>query len=118
MPTAQSWADRFQWEINRAEAARAKQNEGMARVCARRAAGIIIGEYLARCKLPDPGPSAYDRLRTLAQLPGISDDIRTIAGHFVTRIDVDHNLPGNANLIEEAQWLALALLGYAQSTNL
>ena len=37
---------KYDQEINRAEKARQDGNEGMARVCARRAAGIVVGEYL------------------------------------------------------------------------
>ena len=38
----------------------------MARVCARRAAGIIIGEYLVRRGYPSKSDSAYVRLSVLS----------------------------------------------------
>lgn len=117
MSNVKTWVDRFHLEINRAEAARGRQNEGMARVCARRAAGIVIGEYLIRHNLPDPGASAYDRLRLLAQLASVSEETRMTAGHFLTRIDVDHNLPVDADLVAEAKWLASSLLGNTQSAD-
>ena len=39
------WQEKLNLEFQRAEDARAKNNEGQARVCARRAAGIAIREY-------------------------------------------------------------------------
>ena len=86
----------------------------MARVCARRAAGIVVGEYFRRSGLPDPGASAYDRLRLLAEFPGLPQEVGQIAGHFTVHIDTEHRLPVDADLISEARWLAQTLLGYAQ----
>ena len=39
------WKEKLQKEFERAQIARASGNEGQARVCARRAAGIAIREY-------------------------------------------------------------------------
>jgi hypothetical protein len=40
------WLAQVQWELDTAEAARSRGNEGMARVCARRAAGWTVKAYL------------------------------------------------------------------------
>lgn len=104
------WKNRFEQEIRQAEAARADGGEGRARVCARRAAGIVAGEYLLHHGIQQPGPSAYDRLRRLSALPSVSPKVREIAGHFLVRIDPDWKLPIQADLIAEARWLAKELI--------
>lgn len=101
----------IQAELGKAESARSAGNEGMARVCARRAAGIAAGEYINRNGYPFSGSSAYDRLRYLCETPGISSDIKNIAEHFLVRVTPDHTLPIEVDLIFEARWLAQRLLG-------
>lgn len=105
-----NWADRIRSELSKAEQARIEGNEGMARVCARRAAGIAAGEYLRRRNLLSHPLSAYELLKYLQSLPDISPNIREVAGHFLLRITQDHTLPVEADLIAEARWLARELL--------
>ena len=105
------WSTRYQQEIQHAAAARQAGNEGMARVCARRAVGHVIGEYLRRRGLSHPTPSAYDRLKILGDLPDLSPQAREVASHFLLRITHAHQLPIEADLLAEAQWLAQELLG-------
>jgi hypothetical protein len=105
-----SWQTQMQTELERAEAARRAGNEGMARVCARRAAGAVVGEYLARRGIAASGPSAYDRLRYLNQLPGLPEPVYEVVGHFLTRITPEHTLPVDADLLADVTWLAQALL--------
>lgn len=83
----------------------------MARVCARRAAGLIIGEYLRRRRIPSPGPSAYDRLRLLLDLAEVPMQSRSIAEHLVRRVNQDFSLPVESDLIQETRYLAEELLG-------
>jgi hypothetical protein len=110
MDIQDSWKARFESEIERAEIARDRGNEGMARVCARRAAGLVAAEYLARGGINLPGKSAYDRLKFLCEMEDISPEIRKVATHFLIRITTDHQLPVDADLIQESRWLASALL--------
>ncbi len=44
-------------------AARGRGNEGQARVCARRAAGVAVREYFLRLGIPIVNPGAYDLLQ-------------------------------------------------------
>ncbi|HSF82836.1 MAG TPA: hypothetical protein VLA49_16500 [Anaerolineales bacterium] len=111
MPSQNNWKTRYLEEIKRAENARREGNEGMARVCARRAAGIIIGEYFHRQGMPELDPSAYNRLRRLRELHGIDARIRQIAQHFLLRITPEQTLPVEADLIADAHWLADELIG-------
>lgn len=82
----------------------------MARVCARRAAGIIVAEYLARQGYSLNTPSALDHLRFLINLPETTEAVRHSANLLLTRLDVDHKMPVKADLIAEARWLAKELL--------
>ena len=104
------WKPAFEKELNMAENARETGNEGMARVCSRRAAGIIINEYLTRRELPDPGPSAHERLKYLRGLQDIPPKAREIASHLLTRVNPDHSLPIDVDLIHETRYLSEILL--------
>lgn len=97
-------------ELAQARTARAAGNEGMARVCARRAAGLAAGVYLEKKGHPVPGPSAIDRLNFLAGLPDIPEDWRQLCQNLVTRVNQDFQLPLEADLVEDAQTLSNALL--------
>src|SRR4030042_3955770 len=101
-----SWQDQFLRELNQAIAARQVGNEGKARVCARRAAGVVVGEYFQQRGIARSQPSAYDRLRYLMTLPDLPEDVLNITEHFLLRITEEHTLPIEADLIREALWLA------------
>jgi hypothetical protein len=105
-----AWQYQFNTEIEKAKTARAHRNEGMARVCARRAAGIVIGEYLLRQGYQSSGESAYDRLKYLNELPELPPGVREVSGHFRVRVNTDHQLPVEIDLISEAEWLRSVLL--------
>jgi hypothetical protein len=105
-----TWELLFLQEIQQAETARTAGKEGMARVCARRAAGIVIGEYLRRNGLSNVDSSAYDRLRYLYTLPEISPQTRLVISHLLTRVTPDHSLPLEVDLIAETRWLKNNLL--------
>ena len=104
------WRTDFEMEITRAESARAKKNEGQARVCARRAAGIVLREYFARMGIPVRSPSAYDLLNLLAEQPLLPLDAKRAASLLTQRVDERFNLPTEADLIAEARKLCEALL--------
>ncbi len=104
------WETPFQKELDQAQAARSQGNEGKARVCARRAAGLLIAEYLQRRGLAQPGPSAYDQIRCLDGLAGLPPGVREVASHLLVRINPDRSLPVQADLIAEVKWLKDALL--------
>ena len=107
----EDWQKQVYQELDQAEAARAKGKEGMARVCARRAASIVVAEYLSRRGLPSPGPSVQDRIRALNSLPELSPQIKEVSEHFVMRVSPDYQLPIDVDLIAEARWLKEELFG-------
>jgi hypothetical protein len=101
---------RLQAEFDRAEQARARGNEGRARVCARRAAGIAAREYFARHSQIVRTPSAYDLLRLLAEDPALPADLQQAAVHLTLRVDEEFKLPVDVDLIVEARRLCSDLL--------
>lgn len=101
---------RFEAELSQAQSARLAGNEGMARVNARRAAGLVAGAYLRRRGLASPATSAYDRLRAVRLLPDLPQQVAPVIEHFLQRITPEHELPVPADLLAEARWLAFTLL--------
>ena len=100
----------IQAEFDRAEQARAKNNEGQARVCARRAAGIAIRDYLTRRGTHFPSTSAYDLLNLLKEDPLLPPDSKLIADHLTLRVTEEFRLPVDADLVAEARLLCEWLL--------
>jgi hypothetical protein len=108
---SKQWMDYTNAELIQAEEARQARNEGRARVCARRAAGHIIEEYLYRKKIQFPNKSAYARIKYLADQPDITPKSREVLKHLTIRATPDHTLPIEADLIADVRVLALELLG-------
>lgn len=106
------WRERFEAEIAHAERARQSGNEGMARVCARRAAGIVAAEYLQRVGIQRHDPSAYESLRLLSTQSDLSDEVLQIIEHLLVRITPEHTLPVAADLPGEAVQLRRLLLDH------
>lgn len=99
-------------EFSRAASARVKGNEGQARVCSRRAAGIAIREFLLYHHHPVLSPSATDLLRWVQSQPDLPEEARTAASHLLMRVMPDFKLPVDADLVEEARRL-IAILAEA-----
>jgi len=104
-------------ELGRADAARAAGNEGRARVCARRAAGMAAQAFLNR--VDDRtyvavhggtrNSSVYEALRTLVMFPGLAPDLKQAASHLTTRVDKEFTLLPGIDLIKEAHTLIRGL---------
>lgn len=97
-------------ELERAEAARTTGNEGRARVCARRAAGIAARDFL---NLHEVYPfrfaqggkqsgNSYEALKALATLPGLAPDLKQALANLTLRVSAEFQLPPGIDLIEEA----------------
>ncbi len=100
----------LQKEFEKAQQARIAKNEGQARVCARRAAGIAIREYLTRSGTRVPSMSAVDLLNLLKEDPLIPADLKLIADHLTVRVTEEFTLPIDADLIAEARILCDGLI--------
>src|SRR5689334_23068249 len=97
------WQAQINAEFERAEQARGRGNEGQARVCARRAAGIAIREYLIRHGIRPPSASAYELLKLLKDDPELATDLNLIADHVTVRVTEELRLAMDADLIAEAR---------------
>jgi hypothetical protein len=97
-------------EFEKAQQARINKNEGQARVCARRAAGIAIREYLTRKGTRVPSMSAYDLLNLLKEDALLPLEMQPVVDHLTVRVTEDFELPVDADLIAEARILCDWLL--------
>ncbi|MBE7534650.1 MAG: hypothetical protein HS124_02825 [Anaerolineales bacterium] len=98
------------FELEQAEQARAQGNEGRARVCARRAAGVAIREYLLRRGVRPLSSSAMDLLNLIKEDPRLPPELRPIIEHLTLRVTVEFKLPIQVDLIAEARTLCQTLL--------
>ena len=104
------WQAEIEAEFTKAVQARARGNEGQARVCARRAAGIAAREYLLRRSIRPRSTSAYDLLNLLKEDMNLSSRLRSIAEHLTLRVTEEFKLPVEADLVAEAREFCDGLL--------
>jgi len=104
------WKAKIETEFERAKAARARGNEGQARVCARRAAGIAIREYYIRRGQPVRTSSAYDLLQQLVDEPQLPPQLKQSAIYLTLRVNEEFKLPVEVDLLQEARKLCDGLL--------
>ena len=104
------WQAKIEAELTKAEQARRRGNEGQARVCARRAAGLAAREYLTRQGVPPPSVSAYDLLNVLKKDSRLSIELQQIAAHLTLRVTEEFKLPVDVDLIAEARAFCEGLL--------
>ncbi len=102
-------------ELERAQKARQRGNEGQARVCARRAAGQAARQFLTRRGNSPRTSSAYDTLQLIAGDASLPARIREHAAHLTLRVDEEFKLPPGIDLVAEAQELCEALRDAASS---
>jgi hypothetical protein len=97
-------------EFEKAQQARINKNEGQARVCARRAAGIAIRDYLTRNGTKVPSMSGYDLLNLLKEDVLVPPHLKLVVDHLTMRVTEEFELPVEADLIAEARILCDWLL--------
>ena len=97
------WHSEIEAEFERAFLARQRNNEGQARVCARRAAGIAVREYLTRRGIRPPSTSAYDLLNLVRDDPLLPPDLKQTAEHLTVRVTEEFKLPVDVDLVAEAR---------------
>ncbi len=102
--------DQVHHELDLARAARRRGNEGRARVCARRAGGLVARLYLEAHGIRLHGSSALEHLNRLEQQPEISPETKRHIQLLLLRVDSDFKLPAGADLIADAEALYLDLL--------
>ncbi len=104
------WTTELQTEFTQAETARAAGNQGRARVCARRAAGIAIRVYITRSGQTVRTASVIELLDQLQARPELPPDLRQAAARLRLRVTREHDLPVQADLIADARHLCRSLL--------
>lgn len=92
-------------ELEQAQRARAQSKEGQARVCARRAAGLAIKDYLTRKGIQSVSASALDLLNTIKEEPLLPADLKLVAEHLTLRVTEEFKLPIDVDLIAESRQL-------------
>lgn len=100
----------IQIEFDRAQTARTNGNEGQARVCARRAAGIAIRDYYTRKGVTPPSRSAHDLLNLIKEEAPLPPDLKLVADHLTLRVTEEFKLPIDADLLAESKHLCEWLL--------
>ncbi len=85
----------------------------MARVCARRAAGIVIGKYLSWHGYSTVTHSAYERVKLFCSLSDVKQGDKDLAGHFLLRVSKDGGLSEGIDLINDVKILEKALLAHS-----
>lgn len=107
----ENWKNEYQREIEMALAARQRNNEGQARVCARRAAGAAIRAYYQQRGQTIRTPSAYDLLKMLMGDLTLPETVRQSAANLTLRVNEAFELPEELDLVQEAESVAAALSG-------
>lgn len=107
------WRQRVEAELAKAERARDEAREGLARVCARRAAGWALRPYYVE-RMGQPAPaSALDLLRWFHSDPSASPDLRHAAQRLTVRVREDHRLPHAEDPLSDARQIVEAFLAAA-----
>lgn len=111
------WKERLIRELAMAREARKHGNEGLARVCARRASGWAIQQYLLNDNVDLETPSAFEYIKHFRENAKHEPKMQAVLDHLVQRkvkdsLDGDSYWPlKDVDLIDEAEWLVHELLG-------
>jgi len=97
-------------ELESAYLARQSGNEGKARVCARRAAGIAVRNYFLETSKVERKESAFELIRIFSEQPDLPPEIKQLASNLTLRVTKSFNLPVGVDLIDDAQRLCDYLL--------
>jgi hypothetical protein len=90
-------------ELLLAKQSRQEGNEGRARVCARRAAGAAVKEYLIKEGLTENTENAIQALLILGQSESLPARVKNAVEWLVQRVDLDYKMPAEIDLIREAE---------------
>ena len=118
MEKSDGWIIKFNKEIEKGYKARERGNAGMERVCARRAAGIVVKEYYRRqAKILSKyntnfliGASALNNIKLFTEDNEVEEEVRKVAGTFLLQLQKDHTIVGNPDFLENAEYLARNVL--------
>lgn len=97
-------------EMERAQQARLLGQEGMARVCARRAVGWAVRLRYRDHFGPGDSRTAFVLLEWFRDRSGAPDPLRLAASRLTTRITEEHLLPHEQDPLQDARTLLAALI--------
>jgi len=98
-------------ELTAGRQARKAGNEGMVRVCVRRAAGAALGFWLETHPRQGWGMDAMTRLKGLAQAVDVSGEVRDAASRLTARVTPAFTSPHTTDPLEDARIIIRHLLG-------
>jgi hypothetical protein len=98
----------FKKEYKAAQDAQALGLEGKARVCARRAAGLLIQKYLSTQNLDTIKMNSLDLIKHLQQTSD-SLELALLLSHYFEVVNTDHHLPSDMDLVASLPKLAQLL---------
>lgn len=104
-------------ELSLARNAREKGNEGMARVCARRAAGIAVRDFLYNNGIEAPTLNNFEILLDKETRSTLPIEVMTLLEHLTLRVDENYNLPANIDLIRDAEEVIQLLIRESTKKN-
>lgn len=90
-------------ELEKAQQTRQKGNEGMARVLARRAAGLAIREYLSKIGIDQNGLSLNALIKDDGVRKHLPASTHQALDRLTTRIGMDFQFPVDFDLLLDAQ---------------
>jgi hypothetical protein len=90
-------------EFSVAAHSRSAGNDGMVRVCARRAAGVAITYWLQETEGERRGVDAMTRLRTLQRDPSIPEGVREAAQRLTARVTEQFDAPYSSDPLEDCR---------------
>ena len=101
---AMTYPDEVEKELARGRKAKEEGNEGMTRVCARRAAGAAIRLWKeAQGRDIKWGTSAMSQIKTMALDESFPDEVRQAAERLTTQQQHDHTMPFDNDPLEDAE---------------
>jgi len=104
------WQSQFDRELKQAEDARRNGFEGRARVCARRAAGIVLREFAIQNGYPEKGLNALDLIRIYSEDSRVPPQAGVNLKILVQRVLPGGLLPVEADFLEIVRSLPGQLL--------
>lgn len=98
-------------ELNRAGQAAAAGNAGMARVCARRAAGVAIRFWLQQHPRSMWGVDAMNQLRNVQLDQSVPQAVRTAAKRLTSRMNPEFGPSHKEDPVEDSRTIIQFFLG-------
>ena len=105
-----NWRQKFIEEVARAEEAQREGNAGRARTAARRAANVVLQEYIRRIDPAQKRGTIQENGLRLLHTPHLHPEVYLILRHMLMRVGRDYAWPQDIDLVAEARRLSVLLL--------